>query len=430
MARTQARFITVKPAEGVDAGELATALLLQGILYDMTPCLVSEDGQEPFIATVLELFKPWQQPVVLLVEGLRRNIDAPGWQVVRVDYALPDLSRSLELWQHFSPGDELPLSLLASKYVLTPGKIEAALNSATMLAKMQDVPLDAAMIDRAVLEGNTGNLAKIADRINAVYTWDDLVLDDNALGRLHDVVNRVRLRSIVEGQWGYLKKSAYGNGISVLFYGPAGTGKTMSAQVIANALGLPLYRINLAQIISKYIGETAKNLDAVFAEARSSNVILFFDEADALFAKRTDVKDSNDRHANSESAYLLQKVEEYPGVSILATNLMHNFDEAFRRRINYMVNIGMPSPEQRLRLWQQMVPPGAPLAEGVDLQTLARELEFSGSVIKSASVQAAFYAADENGAAGQVEMRHYIRAVRLELQKLGKSEPHFLAAWQ
>jgi SpoVK/Ycf46/Vps4 family AAA+-type ATPase len=203
----------------------------------------------------------------------------------------------------------------------------------------------------------------------------------------------------------------------------------MSAQVIANALGLPLYRINLAQVISKYIGETAKNLDAIFTEARNSNVVLFFDEADALFAKRTDVKDSNDRHANSESAYLLQKVEEYPGVSILATNLMHNFDEAFRRRINYMVNIGMPSPEQRLLLWQQMAAAGAPLGDDVDLQTLARELEFSGSVIKSASLQAAFYAAEAGGVEGCIAMRDYIRAVRLELNKLGKSEPHFLAAW-
>jgi len=230
----------------------------------------------------------------------------------------------------------------------------------------------------------------------------------------------------VETQWGFGEKSAYGNGISVLLYGPPGTGKTTCAHVIAGELGLPLYRINLAQIISKYIGETAKNLDTVFNEAKSSNVILFFDEADALFAKRTDVKNSNDRHANSECSYLLQKIEEYSGVSILATNLASNFDEAFRRRINYMINIHMPSPAQRLELWQGHLPRQAPLSPDVDLQVLADNLEFSGSVIKSAVIQAAFFAAREGAPIG---MAHLVKAVRWELRKLGKSEPHFLSMY-
>jgi SpoVK/Ycf46/Vps4 family AAA+-type ATPase len=280
------------------------------------------------------------------------------------------------------------------------------------------------MISAAVLLENTGRLGAIADRVHVAYTWDPIWGMMYQKKMLMETCNRVKYRHIVEIQWG--GKFAYGNGVSILLYGPPGTGKTMSAQVIAGELGLPLYRINLSQIVSKYIGETAKNINTVFNEAKSSNVILFFDEADSLFAKRTDVKNSNDRHANSDSSYLLQKIEEYSGISILATNLANSFDEAFRRRINYMINIHMPSASQRLEIWKKCLPPKAPLSDDVDLKLLADNLEFSGSVIRSAALQAAYFAAGENTS---ISMIHLARAVRLELWKLGMSEPYFLGIY-
>lgn len=417
--------------------ELCAELLALALLHGALPCLPVPDGAGAVrqMEGLWAALRPWGLGVVLLAQPLRSNIVLEGWQVVQVEYPTPDYPQALGLWRHFAGRmpegaalqKDVSLDQLAAKYVLSAGQIENALAGAALMAGLGGPgEVDEQALHQAVLRGNTGRLSEIADRIDAVYGWEDLVLDEGPKQALRDVCDRVCLRGVVESGWGYQKKGAAGGGISVLLYGPPGTGKTMSAQVIARQLGLPLYRINLAQVISKYIGETAKNLDAVFTEAKSSNVVLFFDEADALFARRTDVKDSNDRHANSESAYLLQKIEEYPGVSVLATNLMHNFDEAFRRRISYMINIHMPGPAQRLQMWRGMVPAAAPLAADVDLEALAGGLEFSGSVIKSASVQAAYFAA---AGGGEITMRHYIRAVRMELQKLGKSEPHFLSAW-
>ena len=411
-------------------GELAALALFWGYI----PCCLMENpdtDETALLLRVLEALRPYRIGAVLHVKELRRNIVADGCLVTRVDYPLPALDTAVDLWRRFSAaypvGSGVDWMGPASKYALTPGQILHALQAAADGARLGGVAIGEAEISAAIIQGNTGQLSKIADPIRVTFTWDDLVLGESSKQLLRDVCNRVKYRHLVETRWGFGAKSAYGNGISVLLYGPPGTGKTMSAQVVAGELGLPIYRINLAQIISKYIGETAKNLDAVFTEAKSSNVILFFDEADALFAKRTDVKNSNDRHANSESSYLLQKIEEYSGISILATNLANNFDEAFRRRINYMINIHMPSPAQRLQLWHNYLPEQAPLSPELDLKPFAENLELSGSVIKSAALQAAFYAADEGGRIG---MPQIARAVRQELLKLGKSEPHFLTQYE
>jgi SpoVK/Ycf46/Vps4 family AAA+-type ATPase len=411
--------------------EMIDELVAAALLWDYTLCLsLKNPVGNPLPGKILKALAPYRIGAVLLAEQPGNVLTPDGTLVSRIEYATPDLAQSLAFWQLFAAaytvGADVDPARLASKYTLTPGKIKAALRVAAEMAKSAGTPIAPAHIDAAILLGNTGRLSEIADKISVSYTWDDLVLGDASKQMMRDVCNRIKYRHQVETQWGFGGKSAYGNGISILLYGPPGTGKTMSAQVIAGELGLPLYRINLAQIISKYIGETAKNLDAVFTEAKSSNVILFFDEADALFAKRTDVKNSNDRHANSESSYLLQKIEEYSGISILATNLANNFDEAFRRRIGYMISIHMPSPAQRLELWRNYIPPQAPLSSDVDLQMLADNLEFSGSVIKSAALQAAYFAADEQTKIG---MAHIARAIRRELQKLGKSEPHFLTLY-
>jgi SpoVK/Ycf46/Vps4 family AAA+-type ATPase len=226
------------------------------------------------------------------------------------------------------------------------------------------------------------------------------------------------LRHLVYGAWGFDRKLSAGKGLNVLFAGPPGTGKTMAAEVMAGALALDLYKIDLALVVSKYIGETEKNLDRIFAAAETANAILFFDEADALFGKRSEVKDSHDRYANIEIGYLLQKMEEYEGIAILATNLRQNIDEAFLRRLQSIVDFPFPDENHRRRIWGAVFPPAAPLGSDVDFAALARDVRLAGGSIKNIAVSAAFHAAAEERA---IEMKHFIRAARREHQKLGRT---------
>jgi SpoVK/Ycf46/Vps4 family AAA+-type ATPase len=218
-------------------------------------------------------------------------------------------------------------------------------------------------------------------------------------------------------EWGYERTVARTQGLKVLFAGESGTGKTMAGQVLARELGLDLVRIDLATVVSKYIGETEKNLDRIFGAAEGSNAILFFDEADALFGKRSEVHDSHDRYANIEVAYLLQKMEAYPGAVILATNFRQNMDDAFLRRLDVVVDFPFPEPEDRERIWALVLPEAAPVADDVDIAFLANRFKLSGGGIRNCSLAAAFLAADEQSAIG---MEHLIRAVALEYGKLGR----------
>jgi SpoVK/Ycf46/Vps4 family AAA+-type ATPase len=217
-------------------------------------------------------------------------------------------------------------------------------------------------------------------------------------------------------EWGFGRKLSLGKGVNALFAGPTGTGKTMAAEIIANELGLELYKIDLSSVVSKYIGETEQNLDRIFTAAQNANVILFIDEADALFGKRSEVRDSHDRYANIEIAYLLQKMEQYEGIAILATNLRQNMDEAFIRRLQFIVEFPFPDEAHRYHIWQRHFPPEAPRDEEIDYASLAR-LRISGGNIKNIVLAAAFLAATDGGRIG---MEHMIQAARREYQKLGK----------
>jgi SpoVK/Ycf46/Vps4 family AAA+-type ATPase len=208
-----------------------------------------------------------------------------------------------------------------------------------------------------------------------------------------------------------------GKGLSSLFSGPSGVGKTMAADILANELGLDLYKIDLATVVSKYIGETEKNLGAIFAAAQASNAILFFDEADALFGKRSEVKDARDRYANIETAYLLQKMEEYDGVAILATNLYSNVDDAFARRLHHVIEFPFPDARHRERMWKQVFPAETPLADDIDFPFLARQFELSGGNIRNVALSAAFIAAEAEYA---VTMNFLILGVARELQKMSR----------
>ena len=234
---------------------------------------------------------------------------------------------------------------------------------------------------------------------------------------LREICNQVRYRAQVYDTWGFDRKLSLGKGLNVLFAGPSGTGKTMAAEIMARELGLDLYKIDLSTIVSKYIGETEKNLARIFAEAETSNAILFFDEADALFGKRSEVRDSHDRYANIEISYLLQRMEEYDGVAILASNLSKNMDDAFVRRMRFTVEFPFPDEDSRRRIWEGIWPAETPRRPGLDLADMARRFDLPGGAIRNIAVAAAFLAADDGQAVG---MGHLMRATQREYQKMGK----------
>ncbi len=313
--------------------------------------------------------------------------------------------------------EDVSLEEVADCYEISFGEIKRAAAHARLEARVRGLErISREILVSSILRQNTVSFGALATQIRPVYTWEDITMADSQRAVLKTACDRYKLRNRIGEGWGLKRKNAYGNGVSILLYGPPGTGKTMAAQVMAREVGLPLYRVDLSQLFSKYIGETEKNLSMVFSEAGKSNVILFFDEADALFSKRTEVNDSNDKFANAETAYLLQKIEEYSGISILATNNYNNFDQAFVRRITYAVHLDSPDAEQRLELWQNILPPEAPLKKNIDFKFLADEFELSGSNIKAILYSAAYMAAADGE---EITPRHIVKAMKYEFEKLG-----------
>jgi SpoVK/Ycf46/Vps4 family AAA+-type ATPase len=255
-------------------------------------------------------------------------------------------------------------------------------------------------------------LEDLAQRIEPVATWTDLVLPDAQIQILHQLAAQARHRMMVYETWGFAEKGRRGLGISALFAGTSGTGKTLAAEVLARALRVDLYRIDLATVVSKYIGETEKNLKQVFDAAEEGGVLLLFDEADALFGKRGEVKDSVDRYANIEVGYLLQRMESFRGLAILTTNLKSSLDTAFQRRLRFTVDFPFPDAAQREAIWQRIFPVKVPM-QGVDAKLLA-QLNMTGGNIRNIAVNAAFLAAE---AGGPLRMEHLLRATRLEAVK-------------
>lgn len=256
------------------------------------------------------------------------------------------------------------------------------------------------------------------DLLPVTRTFAELKLPKQQFSQLHRICDMIAAKEDVMQKWGFGRKFSYGNGMAILFYGAPGTGKTMAAQVMANELGMPLYRVDLSQLISKYIGETQKNIGRIFDEADKCDCILLFDEADAIFAKRSDVSDAQDRYSNAETAYLLQRIEQYSGVSILATNLLQNFDEAFRRRISYMVHFPMPDMTLRQAMWEDIYPAEAKISSDMDYPTLAQAFELSGAAIKNAALHAAYLAMADGTDIG---MKQVLESIANEYNKTGKS---------
>lgn len=271
-------------------------------------------------------------------------------------------------------------------------------------------------LDLAVRRLLAGPLARLARRVRPSKTWDDLVLGEPQLDQLRTIAARFRHAGTVYDDWGVT--SASGRGIVSLFTGPSGTGKSLAAEVVAHTLGLDLYKVDLSSVVSKYIGETEQNLEKLFAAASAGSAVLFFDEADSLFGKRSDVKDGRDRYANLEVSYLLQRLESYDGVVVLATNLPKNIDDAFLRRIHEVVSFTLPAVEERRAIWAHHLADGdLPVDPDVDLDRLSGRFEVAGGIIRNVVVSAAFRAADEGGA---IRMAHLLHALSGEYKKLGR----------
>jgi SpoVK/Ycf46/Vps4 family AAA+-type ATPase len=353
-----------------------------------------------------------------------RPLERPaGALLVEIVVPRADEAEQAELWRHrlgaLATAPEA--SALAGEFRFTPGQIDHAMAAAADLAcwrGREEGRVEAEDLLDAARAQASPELGRLARRIELRAGWDDLVLPVDQVAQLRELCNQARYRAIVFGTWGFGRKLALGKGLSALFSGPPGTGKTLAASIVARDLGRELYKIDLSQVVSKYIGETEKNLDRIFVAAEDSSAVLFFDEADALFGKRSEVRDSHDRYANVEVSYLLQKMEEHEGIAILATNLRQHLDDAFARRLSCVVEFPFPDAADRERIWRASFPAAAPLGQDVDLARLAREVRLAGGNIKNISLAAAFVAAAD----GQViRMDHLWHAAHREFAKLGRS---------
>ena len=308
---------------------------------------------------------------------------------------------------------------LASKFQLTSGQIQDALRDAQNLSSWRIPEVEHLTMDdlhTASQHQSSQALDGLAQKITPHYDWNDIVLPEDQMRQLREIAHHVKYKHKVMSEWGFGKKFSLGYGVSALFAGPSGTGKTMAAEVLANELTLVLYKIDLSGVVSKYIGETEKNLNRIFDAANDSNAILFFDEADALFGKRSEVKDAHDRYANIEIAYLLQKMEEYSGIVILTTNLQKNMDDAFLRRIRFIINFPFPDETYREKIWLNIFPAPTPVSPEIDFSELAKKIKLSGGNIKNISLRAAYMAAEENQ---DIQFEHLITASKYELKKKG-----------
>ena len=406
---------------------LAERILLECLLFQAVPVVfLSEDfaGQEQF-SKLKELVRRFSEGSQLVFVISRRPLsgELAGDGVKRLVLEVGDLSllEKRQVWRqegrHYSFAPGICIEEMANLFPFSHGKIKEALRQAAQHAKSRGSHvLDKHDLQRGCYCFCEQNLIKKAILIPPVYGWDDLVLPAIQKESILAACNQVRYKHKVYAEWGFEQKMPYGRGVSLIFAGPPGTGKTMAAQVFAAELCMDIYKVELSAVVSKYVGETEKNLELIFEQARQSQIVLFFDEADVLFSKRTEVKDANDKYNNMEAAFLLQKMEAYDGVTILATNLIQNFDEAFKRRVKFVIDFPFPDCARRRELWEKAFPAAMPVEE-LDLDYLASAFELSGSNIRNLVLHAAFLAASENKGIG---MREILLAVKNEFAKSGK----------
>ena len=363
--------------------------------------------------------------VFIDAEAAPRTPGRAGTTTLRLHLAPPSRDLRIRAWSraleaHGLIAPEPVLAQVAGIYPFNVGGIHAAARDAALQSRVDGSagrPLDAPALAQACRDRVDHRLEQLAERLPCRHAWNDLVLPADELARLKEIVGAVQRRDHVMDEWGFGRKVSGGRGVNAIFFGPSGTGKTMAASIIAAELGMAIFRADLSKVVSKYIGETERNLDSLFEEARRSYAVLFFDEAEALFGKRSEVKDAHDRYANIEVAYLLQRMERFEGVVILATNLRKHLDDAFLRRLQFAVEFSLPAVSERLRIWRAVWPAEVELDADVDLAFMASHLELSGGHIRNMAMTSAYLASEE---AGRIGMRHLVAAMRREMQKLGR----------
>lgn len=344
-----------------------------------------------------------------------------GWPVIPIP--MPEPEHRLKLWMQAFEGDRrVPdadsMAVIARRYEMSPAQIDKASAEARRLAQIaRHKRVEMADLDKACRAHFAHQLSDLAELVPPnPFRATDLILPPAEKQKFDEILLYSEEREGIYNDWGFGEKFPYGRGLSVLFYGPPGTGKTMGATIIASALGLDLFRIDLSRITSRYVGETEKNLARVFDEAERGRVMLLFDEADSLFTKRTEVRNSVDRYANLEVAFLLQRMENFEGVTVLTTNVEHNLDDAFKRRIRYRIYFPMPDDETRARLWKSFIPKSAPVEPNIPFELLGEYFEITGGHIKQAVLRAAFYARRAHSA---IHFHHLVEGALIECRELG-----------
>jgi ATPase family associated with various cellular activities (AAA) len=405
-------------ATAADALATATLLVREARLRNRVLIGIRVEALLERAAGAIELLADAPGQVVL---GGSRPWD-PGWAravplLLEVPQPTPD-DRAAQ-WATALNGHAADPALLKATlaFRLTPLQVARAAQATKITAIANDREVEARDVQAAARAQNAAGLDRLAHRVEPRAAWDQLVLPPDVRIQLHELSARARHRERVLDEWGIGGRALRGSGITTLFAGDSGTGKTLSAEVIAGELGLELYVIDLSTVVDKYIGETEKNLDRIFAEADRVNGVLLFDEADAIFGKRSEVRDARDRYANVEVAYLLQRMERFDGLAVLTTNLRANLDEAFIRRIDVIVDFPMPEEDDRLRLWRLHLPPAVPQAGDLDLRFMADRFRLSGGHIRNICVTAAYFAAE---AERPLSMADLVRATEREYRKLGR----------
>lgn len=398
---------------------------LQGavLVLDKAQEYADNEGQQWIFPRLTELLRRVHTPLAITAEKSPPWLSRIGRVPMHFDVPFPTAEVQRRLWVRHLPvglhlAPEISIEALVKRYAATGAGIKEAceeLGRLDQVLQRGGVATEQNIID-VVRTRLAHRLSALASPVRTTLVWSDVILPDEVLSPVFEFLNYAAHRNKVFGDWGFDRKLPYGRGLSALFAGPPGTGKTMICSLLAAELGLELYRIDLSQVVNKFIGETEKNLGRVFDEAARGQVMLLFDEADSLFAKRTEVKSSHDRYANLEVNYLLQRMESHEGVVVMTTNSETAIDPAFRRRIRFRVRFPAPDELQRLQLWQGMIPKEAQLGPDLDLRVIAQKFPLAGGNIMNALVRAATNAQADGSA---IMQRHLLRAAELEYGEMG-----------